>query len=142
MEKKAYGSIGKTEKNQTATNKDQEGTLVLLEDEKKANDTRLQTYTNELARHEERIKFLASRPKLLDELNTESDGLNMKIKQVRKDNKDLKRNAEVQGRDLINNTSILDKLMIEEQKLTRVFKQHKKYDEYMKILTHKISRFK
>lgn len=115
---------------------------MLLEDEKKANDTRLQTYTNELARHEERIKFLASRPKLLDELNTESDGLNMKIKQVRKDNKDLKRNAEVQGRDLINNTSILDKLMIEEQKLTRVFKQHKKYDEYMKILTHKISRFK
>ncbi len=142
MEKKAYGSIGKTEKSQTAPSKDQEGTLVLLEDEKKANDTRLQTYTNELARHEERIKFLASRPKLLDELNTESDGLNMKIKQVRKDNKDLKRNAEVQGRDLINNTSILDKLMIEEQKLTRVFKQHKKYDEYMKILTHKISRFK
>ena len=139
MEKKAYGSIGKTEK--TTPLKDQEGTLVLLEDEKKANDTRLNTYNNELTRHEERIKYLQSHPNLLDLLNTESDTLNQRIRQVRKDNRDLKRNAEMQGRDLVNNTSMLDKLMIEEQKLTRVFKQHKKYDEHMKTLTFKMERF-
>jgi hypothetical protein len=39
----------------------------------------------------------------------------------------MKRNSELQGRDLVNNTSLLDKIMIEEQKLTRVFKQHKKH---------------
>lgn len=78
---------------------------------------------------------------MLDLLNTESEQLNQRIRQVRKDNRDLKRNAEMQGRDLVNNTSMLDKLMIEEQKLTRVFKQHKKYDEHMKTLTFKIDRF-
>jgi hypothetical protein len=46
---------------------------------------------------------------------------------VRKDNRDLYRNAELQGRDLVNNNSMLDRLMIEEQKLTRVFNQHKKH---------------
>ena len=54
----------------------------------------------------------------------------------------VKRNAELQGRDLINNNSMLDKVVIEEQKLNRAFKQHKKYDEHMKVLTEKIERFR
>jgi len=62
---------------------------------------------------DERIKILVSKPNMLDDLNRESNQLNAKIKQIRKDNRDLSRNAELQGRDLINNTSILDKLMIE-----------------------------
>lgn len=140
MEKKAFASLNKQEKQYTS--KDQEGTLVLLEDEKRANDTRMQTYTNELARHEERIKFLASRPIYLDDLTVEGQQLQMKIKQVTKENKDLKRNAELQGRDLVNNNSMLDKVVIEEQKLNRAFKQHKKYDEHMKVLTEKIERFR
>ena len=45
-----------------------------------------------------------------------------------KENKDLHRNAELQGRDLVNNASMLDKLIIEEQKLNRAFKHHKKYE--------------
>jgi hypothetical protein len=44
MEKKAFTNLGNREK--SVPTKDQEGTLILLEDEKKANDTRLQTYTN------------------------------------------------------------------------------------------------
>jgi hypothetical protein len=32
--------------------------------------------------------------------------------------------------------------MIEEQKLTRIFKQHKKHEETIRILNHKIERFK
>jgi hypothetical protein len=66
----------------------------------------------------------------------------MKIKFTLKENKDLKRNAELQGRDLVNNVSILDKVAIEEQKLTRVFKQHKKHEETLKILAEKIDKFK
>ena len=131
MEKKAYGSMAKQDK---INSKDQEGTLILFEDEKKANETRMNTYTNELTRHEERIKFLSAKPNILDELHNESHQLQFRIKQIRKDNKDLKRNAELQGRDLINNNSMLDKLVIEEQKLTRVFKQHKKYEETLKII--------
>jgi len=91
---------------------------------------------------DERIKILASKPNMLDDLNRESNQLNAKIKQIRKDNRDLKRNAELQGRDLINNTSILDKLMIEEQKLTRVFKQHKNKEETIKMITEKIEKYK
>ena len=37
---------------------------------------------------------------------------------------------------------MLDTLLIEEQKLNRAFKHHKKYDEHMKILKEKIDRFK
>lgn len=37
---------------------------------------------------------------------------------------------------------MLDKLMIEEQKLGRVFKQHKKHDDHLKVITEKIERFK
>lgn len=37
---------------------------------------------------------------------------------------------------------MLDKIMIEEQKLTRIFKQHKKHEETMRMLTEKIDRFK
>lgn len=66
MEKKAFASLGKTERTQT---KDLEGTLVLLEDEKKTNDTKLTSYGNESSRLDERIKFLAGKPNLLDELN-------------------------------------------------------------------------
>jgi len=91
---------------------------------------------------DERIKILASKPNMLDDLNRDSNQLNAKIKQIRKDNRDLKRNAELQGRDLINNTSILDKLMIEEQKLTRVFKQHKNKEETIKMITEKIEKYK
>ena len=58
----------------------------------------------------------------------EGEELGNKIKQIRRENKDLRRNAELQGRDLVNNTSLLDKLMLEESKLTRVSKQHKMYD--------------
>ena len=54
----------------------------------------------------------------------------------------MKRNAEIQGRDLVNNTSILDKIALEETRLTRVFKQHKKYDDHLKTLNEKIERFK
>jgi hypothetical protein len=43
MEKKAFASLGKTERTQT---KDLEGTLVLLDDEKKTNDTKLTSYGN------------------------------------------------------------------------------------------------
>ena len=134
MEKKAYGSIAGKEK-QTYVGKDQEGTLILMDDEKKANDTRTHTYQNELQRHEERIKFLVSRPNYLDELVVEGKNLEMKIRQVKKENKDLHRNAELQGRDLVNGASLLDKLEIEEQKLNRAFKHHKKYDDHMKVLT-------
>jgi|688.fasta_scaffold409422_2 hypothetical protein len=35
------------------------------------------------------------------------------MKYTLKENKDLKRNAELQGRDLVNNVSILDKVAIE-----------------------------
>jgi hypothetical protein len=66
----------------------------------------------------------------------------MRIKFTLKENKDLKRNAELQGRDLVNNVSILDKVAIEEQRLTRVFKQHKKHEETLKILGEKIEKFK
>ena len=34
------------------------------------------------------------------------------MKQIKKDNRDLKKDHEVQGRDLVNNNSLLDKLMI------------------------------
>lgn len=66
----------------------------------------------------------------------------MRIKNTHKENKDLKRNAELQGRDLVNNVSILDKVAIEEQRLTRVFKLHKKHEETLKILAEKIDKFK
>lgn len=140
MEKKAFANLGKTER--AKENKDLEGTLVLLEDQKKTNDTKLQNYNNESSRLEERIKYLASKPNLLDELNRESDNLKARIKNTMKENKDLKRNAQLQGRDLVNNTSILDKIVIEEQKLTRIFKQHKKHEETIKILNEKIEKFK
>lgn len=91
MEKKAFASLAKTERN--SQNKDLEGTLVLLEDEKKTNDTKLQNYASESARLEERIKYLASKPNLLDDLNKESDSLKARIKGTQKENKDLKRNA-------------------------------------------------
>ena len=44
MEKKAFSNLSKTDR--AKENKDLEGTLVLLEDEKKTNDTRLQNYNN------------------------------------------------------------------------------------------------
>jgi hypothetical protein len=47
MEKKAFGGLGKDRQKES---KDVEGTLVLLEDEKKTNDTKLQTYTAEFQR--------------------------------------------------------------------------------------------
>ena len=46
MEKKAFGNLAKKDQK----NKDSEGTLVILEDEKRANDTRLQTYWAEVNR--------------------------------------------------------------------------------------------
>lgn len=140
MEKKAFSNLAKNDK--VKGPKDTEGTLVLLEDEKKANDTRMQTYTAELGRFEERIKYIASKPNLLDELNGEVASLNGRIKQTIKDNRDMKRNAELQGRDLVNNVSMLDRIVIEEQKLTRAFKQNKKHGETLKVLHEKIERFK
>lgn len=140
MEKKAFSNLNKGEK--AKPTKDLEGTLVLLDDEKKSNDTRLQNYSIEFSRLDERIKFLAAKPNLLDEMTREGSHLQSRIKQIRKDNKDLKRNAELQGRDLINNTSILDKLMIEEQKLTRMFKTHRKHEETIRIVTEKIEAFR
>ena len=110
MEKKAFSSLSKQEKLHAP--KENEGTLILLEDEKRANETRLQTYTNELARHEERIRYLASKPNYLDELTVEAGKLELRTKTVRKENRDLYRNAELQGRDLVNNNTMLDKLMI------------------------------
>ena len=70
----------------------------------------MHTYQNELQRQEERIKFLVARPNYLDELVVEGKNLEMKIKQVKKENKDLHRNAELQGRDLVNGASLLDKI--------------------------------
>lgn len=67
MEKKAFSSLSKTEK-ASSVGKDQEGTLLLLDDEKRANETRLTTYNNELARLEERIKYLSARPNLMEDL--------------------------------------------------------------------------
>ena len=37
---------------------------------------------------------------------------------------------------------MLDKIMIEEQKLSRVFKQHKRHEETLKLVNEKIERFK
>ena len=71
----------------------------------------------------------------MDELTKEGEQLHNKIKQARKDNKDLKRNAEIYGRDLVSNNSLLDKIMIEEQKLTRAFTVHKKKEEHLKMIT-------
>lgn len=85
---------------------------------------------------------MVSRTNYLDELVVEGKNLEMKIRQVKKENKDLHRNAELQGRDLVNGASLLDKLEIEEQKLNRAFKHHKKYDDHMKVLNEKIERFK
>ena len=110
MEKKAFTNLAKNDKNKAV--KDTEGTLVLLEDEKKSNEIRLQTYSSELGRFEDRIKFITSKPNLLDEYNVEITSLQARIKQVTKDNRDLKRNAEMQGRDLVNNVSMLDKIML------------------------------
>jgi hypothetical protein len=66
MEKKAFAGLGKDRQKES---KDVEGTLVLLEDEKKTNDTKLQTYTAEFQRLEERIKFLSSKPTIVDDLS-------------------------------------------------------------------------
>ena len=41
-----------------------------------------------------------------------------------------------------SNTSILDKIVIEEQKLSRIFKQRKKNEKTIKILNEKIEKFK
>ena len=37
---------------------------------------------------------------------------------------------------------MLDKLVIEEQRMNRTFKQHKKYEDHNKVLKEKIDRFK
>jgi hypothetical protein len=71
----------------------------------------------------------------LDDLTKEGEQLQSKIRQAKKDNKDLKRNAEIYGRDLVSNNTMLDKLMIEEQRLTRVFTVHKKKEEHLKMIT-------
>ena len=47
MQKKAFAGLGKDRQKES---KDLEGTLVLLEDEKKTNDTKLQTYSAEFQR--------------------------------------------------------------------------------------------
>ncbi len=71
----------------------------------------------------------------MDDLTKEGEQLQSKIRQAKKDNKDLKRNAEIYGRDLVSNNTMLDKLMIEEQRLTRVFTVHKKKEEHLKMIT-------
>jgi DNA-binding transcriptional regulator YhcF (GntR family) len=81
MEKRVYGGL-KQEK--VTAGKDQEGTLIVLEDERRANETRMQTYQHELARYEDRIKILASKPNYLDELMAETGQLQSKIRQVRR----------------------------------------------------------
>ena len=91
MEKKAFKNIAKNEKPKAS--KDSEGTLVLLEDEKKTNDIRHLNYSTEFSRLEERIKYLVSKPNLLDELHTEELQLKGRIKNIKKENKDMKRNS-------------------------------------------------
>lgn len=91
MEKKAFKNIAKNEKPKAS--KDSEGTLVLLEDEKKTNDIRHLNYSTEFSRLEERIKYLVSKPNLLDELHTEEMQLKGRIKNIKKENKDMKRNS-------------------------------------------------
>jgi hypothetical protein len=49
------------------------------------------------------------------------------MKTIKKENKELKRNHEIQGRDLINNNSMLDRIVLEETKMTVAFKRQKKY---------------
>ena len=91
MEKKAFKNIAKNEKPKAS--KDSEGTLVLLEDEKKTNDIRHLNYSTEFSRLEERIKYLVSKPNLLDELHTEELQLKGRIKNIKNENKDMKRNS-------------------------------------------------
>ena len=91
MEKKAFKNIAKNEKPKAS--KDSEGTLILLEDEKKTNDIRHLNYSTEFSRLEERIKYLVSKPNLLDELHTEEMQLKGRIKNIKKENKDMKRNS-------------------------------------------------
>ena len=44
------------------------------------------------------------------------------------------RNAKIQGRDLVGSNSMLEKVVIEEQRLSHVVKGHRKHQDHLKVI--------
>jgi hypothetical protein len=70
-------------------------------------------------------------------MTLEIEELNTKIKNTKREIKDQKRKAKVVGKNIVNCTSALDKLIMEETKLNRAAIRHRRLKEYLDSLANK-----